>query len=466
MNQKKKVLGCGITTILWGAVIFGGIIIGFFLLMRGCLSRWDSYGIIGWPGVTDDEKSMVIVKAYNQTNSYSRKGGFVQKSYSTTYYLESIDISTGKVNKKTKLISQRKLKNGPLDCYGGYKNKLWIFASTLRAYDMNTLEQVVKLEDIENKNPELKGKLPAERTYYNAHINLGYITITALDGDKYNIMLDDLHAEPVVDEKVTFDEFNADIKKQKNNIQAQFDSLDKAATGNDYYKKYESQRAYREQLHAIRDSLDTVEENAREMFDYNNELKDAMEDFDSFFSGSIRDLTTNKDTLGGSGFLLSKDKPVSDYFDLRNFNSMGSESDKVSLYKMKLEMNPKAHSSYDRIKITSTEVFKDKYLQGGIMIDYKTSLAYKTIDPKGYIIFSRNIIGKDGKLLVSRVDTDGKQLWQTNTLMDFELVYTTATKTHLIVLGYNDLDNKPAFSGADGLRIIDLKTGSFVEVKY
>lgn len=466
MNQNKKAAGCGITTILWGAVILGGIIIGFFFLMRGCLSRWDSYGVVGWPGISEDETSMVIVKSYNQTTSYSRNGGFVRKSYSTTYYLEKIDLLTGKVVKKTKLMSQRKLKNGPLDCYGGYKNKLWVFASTLRAYDMNTLEQAVKLEDIENKNPELKGKLPIEKTYYNAHLNLGYITITALDGDKYNIMLDDLHAEPVEDTKATFEEFNTDIKNQKNAIQAKFDSLDQAARGKDYYKMYELQYKYRQQLYASRDSLNAVEENAKEVFDYNREVLEDIEEFDSFFSGDIRKWCTSRDTMGGYGFLLLKDKPTGDYFDLRNFNYMGSESDKAAIYKMKLEMNSKAHSSYDRIKVVSTETFKDRYLQGGIMVNYKTAKAYQTTDPSGYIIFSRNIIGKDGKLLVSRIDTNGKQLWQTNTLMDFELVFAVATKVHLIVLGYNDLDNKPAFGGADGLRIIELKTGNFIEVKY
>ena len=100
------------------------------------------------------------------------------------------------------------------------------------------------------------------------------------------------------------------------------------------------------------------------------------------------------------------------------------------------------------------------------MIDYKKARAYKAIDPKGYIIFSRDIIGNKGKLLVSRVSVDGKQLWQVNTNMSFDLVFCMATQTHLIVGGIINPDEKPTFAGADGLRIIDLKTGSFVEVKY
>src|SRR5687768_4288943 len=158
MDQTKKKIGCGFTTAIWGLVIVGGIVLGFFFLIRGCLSKWDTFGVMGWPGVTEDQKSLVIVKSYSRTTSYERKGGFTRKSYSTTYYLEKIDLETGKVNKKNKLMNPRNIKKGSLECYGGYKNRLWIFANYLRAYDMNTLEQVVKLEDIESKNPQLKGK--------------------------------------------------------------------------------------------------------------------------------------------------------------------------------------------------------------------------------------------------------------------------------------------------------------------
>jgi hypothetical protein len=136
------------------------------------------------------------------------------------------------------------------------------------------------------------------------------------------------------------------------------------------------------------------------------------------------------------------------------------------MYKMKLEYNTKASSSWDRLLVKGQEAFKDRYLQGGMMVDYKTARAYRAVDPSGYIIFSRDIIGDKGKLLVTRISIDGKQLWQTNTMMSFDVVFAMATKTHLIVGGVKDQNNKPSFARADGLRIIDLKTGSFVEVKY
>ena len=71
--DNKKVVGSGIRILLWLMVVIGGIIIGFVFLIRSCLSQWDTYGTIGWPGITEDQKNIVIVKSYSKTNSYSNK---------------------------------------------------------------------------------------------------------------------------------------------------------------------------------------------------------------------------------------------------------------------------------------------------------------------------------------------------------------------------------------------------------
>jgi hypothetical protein len=464
MDQKKKLIGCGFTSLIWGGVVIVGLVLGFFFLLRGCLSKWDSYGVMGWPGITEDQKSMVFVKSYSKTTSYSNQGGFVRKSYSTTYYLEKVELATGKVTKKVKLMSQGKIKKGGLNCYGGYKDRLWIFANFLRAYDMNTLEQVVKVEDIENKNPQLKGKMPVESQYYDEHINLGYITITALDGDKYNIMLDDLRAELVNDQAFNREEFNQSIKTEQEEVKAKMDSLYADYRNNKFsYDKFNEKQ---DRLSNIIDSLGEIAKNAEDEFDYKKQIQDDLDDFDIFFSDGIDDWTINKDTMGGYGFLMDKKDPKDDDFDFSNFSSAGSETEKNSVFKMLLEPNKKSHSKYDRLKVVKTEALKERYLQGAFMVDYKTARAFRTVDPGGYIIFSRDIIGNKGKLLISRISFDGKQLWQTDAKMSFGVSFAFATKTHLIVGGIINQDAKPAFVDADALRIIDLKTGSFVEVKY
>jgi hypothetical protein len=463
--DNKKAVGCGVRTLLWAMVVIGGIIIGFVFLMRSCLSQWDTYGTIGWPGISEDQKTMVIVKSYSKTNSYSNKNGMTHKSYSTTYYLEKIELSSGKITEKKTLMHHRKIKNGSLACYGGYQNKLWIFANDLRAYDMNSLEQAIKLEDIETKNPSLKGKMPTEQHYYDAHLNLGYITITATDGDKYRIMLEDLHAELIDEEANSYKNFNAKFKKENEIIAAKIDSLN-AIYRNDY-KKYEQISPQRNILYAKQDSLRKMEDNARELFTVQQDLLRNLEKFDPSSTNDVRYWVTMKDTLNGNAFVMSKDAPDDKNFSLYGMDNLGSEDDKVKLSKLGITVNPKSNSYYDDYTVTKTETFKDlRFLQGGMMIDYRTGGAFHTSNPNGFIIFSRDIIGNKGKLLVTRIDENGKKIWQTDALMSYKINFTTATPDYLIICGVIDQDKSPSFASGDAVRIIDLKTGSLISVKY
>jgi len=467
MEPKKKVLGCGIGTFLWLIVIVGGMVLGFIFLMRSCLEKYDSFGTTGWPGVTEDQKSLVIVKSYSKTNNYSQENGITHISQSTTYYLEKIDLATGKVTQKTKLMNHRKIKKGSLQCYGGYKDKMWIYANYIRAYDMNTLKEVVKIEDIENKNPELKGKMPTEDQYYDPHINLGYITITAQDGDKYRLMLNDLHAELIDEKENSFEEFSKNFEKEKVAIGKRIDSLNAVYYQANNYKNYDAMSYKREALYKIRDSIQDVERDAKELFDAQQDLKRDLEDFSAWSSSDIGDWVIMQDTVEGYGYLMAKEEPDDKNFEFSNFSSIGSESDKVKLYKIKIEPNKESHSSYDRfIAVKTEEATSERYLQGAIMQNFKTGRAQQLKNPGGYIIFSRDVIGNKGKLLITRVDLNGKKLWQTDALMSFKLNFTIATDSYLIICGVINTEKAPSFSVSDALRIIDLKTGSIVSVKF
>lgn len=460
----KKAIGCGIRGALWGMVIIGGIVLGFIFLIRSCLSQWDSYGVIGWPGVTEDQKSMVIVKGYNKTTSYSSKNGMTHKSYSITYYLEKIDLATGKMVEKKKLMNHRKIKKGSMECFGGYKNKLWVFANFLRAYDMNTLEQVVKTEDIENKNPQLKGKMPIESQYYDPHVNMGYVTITAQDGDKYNIMLDDLHAELVNPDDETFDKFNKEFELQQKSIETKLDSLRGVYSHSNNYDKYSTEL---EKLMEVQDSLRNVKDYSQEIFNAKKDMKRMLEDFNPSSSDDLGDWVVMKDTAEGNAYVLEQKEPDDKNFQLYNFNSMGSETDKVNLYRMVLSFNPKANSSYDRYLVNKVELLgNERYLQGGMMRDYKTAKVLLLKNPSGFIIFSRDIIGNKGKLQVTRVDLNGKKIWQTDAQMSLDVNSAMATDNHLIITGIINQDKSPSFSVSDALRVFDLKTGALITVKY
>jgi hypothetical protein len=101
-----------------------------------------------------------------------------------------------------------------------------------------------------------------------------------------------------------------------------------------------------------------------------------------------------------------------------------------------------------------------------MMIDYRTGGAFHTSTPNGFIIFSRDIIGNKGKLVVTRIYENGKKIWQTDALMSYKINFTTATPDYLIICGVIDQDKSPSFASGDAVRIIDLKTGSLISVKY
>ena len=465
MNQKKT-KGCGVSAI-FAVIGIISLVVAFFFLIRGCLSKWDSFGSVGWPGITNDQTTLVIVKSYSKTQSYSNQGGMVHKSYSTTYYLEQIDLATGELKKKKKLISQSRIKKGALNCWGGFNDLLWVYANGIKAYNMKTLELEFKEEDIETKNPQLKGKLPTEQQYYDAHINLGYITITALDGDKYNLFLTDMKAmliDPDMDNPEKFEDM---YKEQRELVNKKIDSLNGLVYDHSNYNKYQQLLKEREVYYKQRDSIDRLKENAREDFQDMKSLIREQEGFSPWSSSRIDNWLINKDTFNRSAFVLDKDMPSNSNFDLTNYSSLGNESQKVNLFKLGLEVNPESHSSYDKFKVTKVEKSGDlRFLQGGILRSYHTARAYHLKDPDGYIIFSRDIIGKDAKLLVTRVSLDGKQIWQTNALMSFDVKFADVTKDYLIITGIINQDKAPSFSVNDALRIIDLKSGNLISVKY
>lgn len=463
--NKKKILGCGLSTVLWGIVVLGGLILGFAYLMRSCLSQWDTFGLVGWPGISNDQKTMVIVKTYSKTNSYSSQNGVTHISYSTTYYLEKIDLATGKVQQKKKLMNHRKIKTGGMQCYGGYDDKIWIFANYLRAYDMNSLEQVIKLEDIENKNPELKGKFPTESNYYDPHLNLGYITITAQDGDKYRLMLKDLKMELIDPEANSIEKLNKQLELEYKKMNERIDSLISSQRGDS--KNWEKQLAERNRFYAMRDSIYKLQQNARDVFQDQQDLLQDLEDFNPWSSTNLDDWATAADTLFGYGYRLAKEEPDDDEFDLDHSDYLGSESDKTKLYRMTISPNPDSHSRYDRLKVTETKSISDeRFLQGGMLLDCKTAGILKLTHPDGFIVVNRDVIGDKAKLIVTRMDKEGKKIWQTNALMSYKITFTAATNEYLIVCGIIDEANKPSFATADAVRIINLKNGELISVKY
>jgi hypothetical protein len=171
-------------------------IIGFFYLIRSCLSKYDERAAIGGSGsaqsgaqflVFEKEGKAVVLSLvkYDKTISYSRKGGMTTRSVNTTYYLQTNSAVTAEKFLVEKLKSHREIKSYPVELISASAGKAWLFAGELMAYDPFTLQKVADAAIIEQNNPALKARLLHERRYYQFDEENNEIELTASDGLKY-----------------------------------------------------------------------------------------------------------------------------------------------------------------------------------------------------------------------------------------------------------------------------------------
>ncbi|MCX6611273.1 MAG: hypothetical protein NTW74_10540 [Acidobacteria bacterium] len=63
----------------------------------------------------------------------------------------------------------------------------------------------------------------------------------------------------------------------------------------------------------------------------------------------------------------------------------------------------------------ATRVCEVEYLDAGLLREVKSARPLKLEGPEGYLVMHQSRLGKDGTLLLTRVDMSGKKLWEVNT---------------------------------------------------
>jgi hypothetical protein len=190
-------------------LIIALVVVGFFFLLRSCLSKYDERSAVGGSSSSasqflvfdKDGKSVIfsLVK-FDKAVSYSRNGGIINKTVFTTYYAQTNDLSTAAKTATKKIKTHSQIKSYPVEIMGAANNQAWLFAGELMAYDPFTLNKTADAAMIETKNPVLKGKLINELRYYDFDDDLKQISITAADGAKYKLNTSTLIATLINDE--------------------------------------------------------------------------------------------------------------------------------------------------------------------------------------------------------------------------------------------------------------------------
>lgn len=461
--------------VIGGVLTLGLLIFGFVMLIRSCLAKYDERCVISQPLLVEDKGKAVVFSLvkFEKTTSYSSGGGMTRRSVSTSYYVQANDAVTGEKLHEKKIKKHTQIKFYPVEVLGYAGNSAWVFAGELMAFDPFTLEKRADAGMIEEKNPALKGKLPAERRYYEYDHEYG-IKLTASDGVPYLLNTATLALTPF-EEEGDADPVTArkkDIEMQLKQLRAVRDSnyaryhraVDlynakeiTTAVFQDSSKRY---MAERDRLSKTEDSLRDIERNAdEEMY----ALRETAQRANSLESGrSFSQIRINTDSFNNRWYGLvtaSELENLPDQFDYRN--TYGDAVRNILYTASLTPVNPSKPFSNWKVGQDKSKLADNAYLQGGFLLDIKTGKPIHLAD--GFLIVSKDQVGNEGRIVISRTDTNGKQHWAVNTgLHDFS--WWILLNSRLYVFG-KDNDNLSS-DEINILHVIDINKGGVVTHDY
>lgn len=461
--------------LLGGILAFAAIIAGFMLLMRGCLSQFDERSA-RVPALLFEKngKSVVFtIIEFEKTTSYSRNGGMVRKTVNTTYWIQTNDGHSADFIASKKIKSHGSIKNFPVEMLGAAGDNAWIFMGEPMAFDAFTLTRVADIKILEEKNPVLKGRFPAERQYYIFNRTDQNIYLTAKDGSKWKLDTRTLAAtesefnpdgsgfDARINELETLIKQNQvmqDSNYQQNNRQVVELYRNKQITYNQYQEMSKAFYSKRELLDKLRDSLWTVkrelEENKRTIEDKERQIESLQRANPGFSQ-----IKANQDTANGQWFGLYDKKEFSELYERVSDNRAYDQTARRDLLTGTYSFSRNKDAVIDK---TNAKVNSSGYLDGGFLLQKETGLPVRVGDKKALLILHKDQVGRDGKIQVTLAGA-GYKGWTVNTGLSDWADWIIRGNT-LCVLG---TDNKELSSGeVNLLECINLDNGSINKYDY
>jgi hypothetical protein len=458
------------------------VAIGFFYLIRSCLSKFDERMSVGGGGSSSQAASQYLVfekdgkgvifslVKFEKTISYSQKGGSTHRSVRSTYYAQSNDLATAAKNGTEKIKSGNDIKSYPVELMGAAGDKAWLFAGELMAYDPYTLSKVLDAKILEEKNPSLKGKLINERRYFEFDGETKQIRITAADGAMYELNTTTLVATVNSEES------------EKDKEEAEFKSLEKrigalrTATAKAYDRLRSNNLQYQQKTLPIKqyqDSADAIKKEVALIDRQRDSLERIAQDWANTWRAKEREadrrrnakrtgsgfsgMKLNSDTSGGQWYGLTTAEQLEKDVNRFDHRTSYNEAARNKLYTASLSMENSSWMIGEEKQALGATV----YLDGGFLMDKETGLPIRL--GGDFLVVHKDRIGNEGVVQLSRITTAGKLVWTINTgLKEF---YDWQLKgSRLIVAG---TDNKKLSSGeVNLLQIISLQTGSKVAYDF
>jgi hypothetical protein len=459
-----------------GFLLIGLLVVGFILLLRGCLAQYDErYALAPVLYFEKAGKTVLLnLVQYEKATSYSRSGNFVQKSVSTSYILQQHDAVSGIKTAEQKVKHHSDIKYHPVEIMGASEGLAWIFLGEPMAFDPFTLEKKADIAILETRNPLLQGKFPQERKFYLFRNDDKHIYFTASDGTKWQLNTTTLLAtvssqDP---EKSPLKTSLEQIEKQQQQNKAAQDSLyAREYPGKLYSQGIINAREYNrlqpvftarlKTLYQQRDSLQEIFSALRNQASNEQQLQFAVDNLKRN-KPSYAQTKVNQDTMAGKWFGLYAAEEWDKLYERVQLQSAHDETARRRLYLSTYISSRNGTHVIEKEK-ASQPAPAQFFLQGGFLLNKTTAMPVRLVNPGGYLVVYKDKIGSEGKVLLSRMREDGQLSWTFATGLT-QWIDWLCTGKQLFIMG---ADN-PELHGdqSNVLWCIDLATGKASKYDY
>lgn len=474
-HQIKPTMGLRKPLIIVVATVIA-IVAGFIFLFKGCLSSYDERSAIApFLYFEDHDQAIVLtIVKFEKATSYSQSGNFVRKTVSTSYYLQSNDVKTGKKKESRKIIHHSDVKNHPVEFLGGTGKTAWAFFGEIMAFDPFTLESITDKEKLEVKNPTWKGKLPEDRRYYKFDRETGNIFITATDGTALlldtktmGISITDEEAEEsaAAKEEKRLEQLSKENRDMQDSLNQQKNfrpsrrlvarEIDRAEYNRLTAGYYEERTA----LYKIRDSIEALKSRASKLSRTVDEQVRRARSLHDRRSANFSDIKTNQDTVGGKWYGLYTSVEFEKLYKYYAHQSVYGETAKRKLFITGIGPDRYDDGLIDKEHAASSAT---TFLDGGFLVNKKDAEVINLQNPNSFIIVHKEKVGYEGAIQLSRVSLDGNIIWTFNPGLK-EWADWIVTDKYVIVLGVN---NKELSGSYNILYVVNLTDGTTVTHDY
>lgn len=463
-------------SIATGVLVLALFIAGFILLLKGCLAKYDER-FIHVPSLVFEKNGKTVVFSiveFQKTTSYSRNGGFVRKSVSTSFYVQLNDGETAAEIKNVKVKKHRQIKSFPVEMLGASGDNAWLYMGEPMAFDAFSLTKTADIAILEEKNPSLKGKFPAERQFYTFNQNDRALYFTAVDGSKWKLNTTTLAATPsdykkgksqsdaqidaIEDELKTLQTYQDSLYQQKN-YRASRDYSDKKISYNEYQQITKEFYAERSRLDKLRDSLNKIKGKLEDSKRDKDDRERAIENLQRS-SISFSQIKLNQDTVNGVWYGLYTEEELDKLYDRVANQSVYDETVRRKFYSSTYSFNRNEDAIIDKKK--AQPVSAGDFLAGGFLVDKNTAHPV-ILAGNAYLVVHKDQVGREGKILVSKIGPDGKTAWTFDTGLTEWADWKMGSK-RLYVFGVNN--KELSSSECNILRCINLENGTAASFDY